>query len=109
MGSEARAAADCISPAASGGAVRDSKLAHRPPRVYRALLEELSARALREMWAVVSDPEHPWHAEHGPKMLRDLVRVSTPRLGHVGIFHANDVTELLDPQPSMAELFEEKG
>jgi hypothetical protein len=42
-------------------------------------------------------------------MLRDLVRICTPRLGHVGIFHANDVTELLDPQPSMAELFEERA
>jgi hypothetical protein len=89
--------------------VRDSKPGHRPPRVYRALIEELSARALREMWAVVSDPEHPWHAEHGPKMLRDLVRICTPRLGHVEIFRANDVTDLLDPQPSIAELFESAG
>jgi hypothetical protein len=29
-------------------------------------------------------------------------------LRHVGIFHANEVAELLDPQPSMADLFEEK-
>lgn len=77
----------------------------RPPRVYRALLEELSARALREMWEVVTDRDHPWHAEHGPKMLRDLVRICTPRLGHVGVYHATDVLETIEPQPSMAELF----
>ncbi len=76
-----------------------------PPRVYRGLLEELSARALREMWEVVTNSGHPWHAEHGPRMLRDLARVCTPRLGNVGVYHATDVLEMIEPQPSMAELF----
>jgi hypothetical protein len=78
----------------------------RPPRVYRALLEELSARALREMWQVVTAPEHPWHDEHGPKMLRDLVRVCTPRIGHIGVFEQNDILDAIEPQRSLAELFD---
>jgi hypothetical protein len=81
----------------------------RPPRVYRALLEELSARSLRDMWQIVTDPNHPWHEEHGPKMLRDLVRICTPRIGQVGVFQENDILEALEPQPSMAELFEIGG
>lgn len=71
----------------------------RPPRVYRALLEELSARTLREMWQVVTDPEHPLHDEHGPKMLCDLVRVCTPRIGHVGVFEQNGILDAIEPQP----------
>ena len=95
---------------ASAGQTGDGgTTARRPPRVYRALLEELSARALREMWEVVTNPDHPWHAEHGPKMLRDLVRICTPRIGHVGVFQANDVLEVIEPQPSMAELFDDGG
>ena len=94
---------------ASAGQARDDGITNRrPPRVYQALLEELSARALREMWEVVMNPDHPWHAEHGPKILRDLVRICTPRIGHVGVFQANDAMEMIEPQPSMAELFDSK-
>jgi hypothetical protein len=95
--------------AAEGWAGRRSSASGRPPRVYRALLEELSARSLREMWRVATDPDHPWHDEHGPKMLRDLVRVCTPRVGHVGVFEQNDILDAIEPQPSLAELFDEDG
>ncbi|MBM4243690.1 MAG: hypothetical protein FJ148_07740 [Deltaproteobacteria bacterium] len=85
---------------------RRSSAGGRPPRVYRAVLEELSARSLRVMWEVVTDPDHPWHDAHGPKMLRDLVRVCTPRIGHVGVFERSDFLDTIEPQPSMAELFD---
>jgi hypothetical protein len=35
-----------------------------------------------------------------------MAAANTPSFRHVGIFRASDVTELLDPQPSMAELFD---
>ena len=91
--------------ATEGRAGARSTAGGRPPRVYRGMLEELSARSLREMWRVVTDPDHPWHDEHGPKMLRDLVRICTPRIGHVGVFQENDVLDEIEPQPSMAQLF----
>jgi hypothetical protein len=106
MTTNARRSRDAEAVANGGGAAR-SRAGERPPRVYRALLEELSARSLRVMWEVVTDPDHPWHDQHGPKMLRDLVRVCTPRIGHVGVFEQNNILDTIEPQPSLAELFDD--
>lgn len=80
----------------------------RPPRVYRSLIEEFSARSLFELYRVATDSAHPWHEKHGFQALRDLVRLTTPKLEKAPKFDGDDPSAILMPQPSIEEMFQGK-
>jgi hypothetical protein len=51
----------------------------RPRKNVSKLMDTLTVRGLRAMAKVVFDKQHPWHDEHGPQMLRDLVKIVAPK------------------------------
>lgn len=52
----------------------------RPAAPYRAEVEAYSSQSLAVLWAVATDPAHPWHELHGFAATRELARICTPRL-----------------------------
>ena len=43
------------------------------------VLDDYAVRGVQALWAVASDPTHPWHVRYGFDALREVVRLCVPK------------------------------